>query len=328
MNRIRLAPGTPSTARAAGPSLWTSVLPRAAFVAALAWIAGSALAADDTATSAPPASSGDAYGPFGWLDHRSAYGSGDFPEPFLVDDSDLEVNEARLDWLHTSVPGARTDLVTGEVEKGFGLLTLEVEVPHERDTATVVDPGTGRSSTVVTQGLSNVDLGARVPVFQKVSADGFVDTSYGVAIEVGVPTNSPVSRNAEIVPKVFTDLKLGGQFTMQAIFGLSMLRGGGGDGGLNTFEYGFTFGYSINHRDLPLPGVLRLIPILELDGETEMNKDEPGHNSLVANLGFRLNLKSVGRVEPRLGLGYVFPVDNGGRQDLRSGIVTSLVFEY
>ena len=69
------------------------------------------------------------YGPFNWLDHRSAYGEGIFPEPFLVDDSDLEDNEARLDWLHTQGNHRHSDLVTAEVEKGFGLLTLELEVP-------------------------------------------------------------------------------------------------------------------------------------------------------------------------------------------------------
>ena len=41
------------------------------------------------------------YGLFNGLDHRSWYSHGDFPEPFLVDDSGLEINEARLDWLHT-----------------------------------------------------------------------------------------------------------------------------------------------------------------------------------------------------------------------------------
>jgi hypothetical protein len=284
------------------------------------------VAGASAATQAAPDT--NAYGPFGWLDHRSSYGSGDYPEPFLVDDSDLELNEARLDWLHTSAPGTRTDLVTGEVEKGFGLLTLEVEVPYERDSETSVDPVTGKSFTTVTQGMANVDLGARLPIFQCISADGLVDASFGVAIEVGVPTYSPVSNNTEVVPKVFSDVKIGERFTMQSIFGYSMLYGSGDDGGLDTFEYGFTFGYNINHKDLPLPGVLRLIPILELSGATEVNKDQPGHNSLIANLGFRVNLRTIGGVEPRLGFGYILPVDKGGREGVHQGFVTSLVFEY
>jgi hypothetical protein len=141
---------------------------------------------------------GTRYGLFNWLDHRSAYGEGVFPEPFLVDDSDLEVNEARLDWLHTRANDQHSDLVTGEVEKGFG----------------------------------------------------------------------------------------------------------------------------------PLPGVLQFIPVLELSGETQLNKQDRGHNSLIGDLGFRVNLKTIGRVQPRPGLAFVFPIDKGGREEAHWGVVMSLVFEY
>ncbi|HET9375635.1 MAG TPA: hypothetical protein VFO40_11710, partial [Chthoniobacterales bacterium] len=66
---------------------------------------------------APPLGSaseevGTRYGPFGWLDKRSQYGQGSFPEPFIVDDSDLEINEARLDWLHTKIGAQHSDIVT------------------------------------------------------------------------------------------------------------------------------------------------------------------------------------------------------------------------
>jgi hypothetical protein len=281
------------------------------------------------ATSDQIASPGDArYGFLGGLDHRSAYGQGAFPEPFLVDDSDLEVNEARVDWLHTKGADSHSDLFTGEVEKGFGLLTLEVEVPFERDTSSGLDPTTGRSANTTVQGMSNVDLGARYPFYQFVSSDGLVDTTFGAALEVGVPTNSPVSRNTEVVPKFFADLKLGAHFTLQSIFGYSMLYGGGDDGGLDTFEYGFVFGYTLTHEQLSLSWVQQIIPVFELSGETELNKDDPGHDSLLGNLGFRLNLKTIGQVQPRLGLGFVFPIDQGAREDVHQGIVTSMVFEY
>jgi hypothetical protein len=68
-----------------------------------------------SSVAAPPTST--RYSLFDWLDHRSSYGQGVYPEPFLVDDSDLEVNEARLDWLHTSGKNQHSDLVTAEVEK-------------------------------------------------------------------------------------------------------------------------------------------------------------------------------------------------------------------
>ncbi len=259
------------------------------------------------------------YGLFNLLDHRSAYGEGVFPEPFLVDDSDLEVNEARLDWLHTRGNDQRGDLIKAEVEKGFGLLTLELEVPYERDV----------SAGNTTRGFDNIDVGARYPIYQFVSMNGFVDSTFGAGIEVGIPVNSSFSQNTELVPKAFNDLKLGDHFTLQSVFGYSTLFGPGEDGGgLQTFEYGFVFGYTIQHQELPLPGVLQFIPMLELSGETQLNKADHGNNSLIGDLGFRVNLKPIGGVQPRLGAAFVFPIDRGARDDLHWGVITSLVFEY
>jgi len=252
------------------------------------------------------------------LDHRSAYGQGVFPEPFLVDDSDLEVNEARLDWLYTEGFHQTSDLVTAEVEKGFGLLTLEVEVPYERDS----------SGGAVTEGIGNIDIGARYPVFQYVSSNGFVDTTFGAAIEVGIPVNSSVSKNGEVVPKIFNDLRLGDHFTLQSIVGYSRLFGGGPDRGVETFEYGFVFGWTIQHKELPLPGIQQLIPVLELDGETGLNKGNRGQTNILGDVGFRANLKAIGPIQPRPGLALVFPVDRGAREDTYWGVIASLVFEY
>ena len=281
-------------------------------------MAVTATRAGSTPDAPAPAVESTRYGLFNLLDQRSAYGEGVFPEPFLVDDSDLEVNEARLDWLHTSANGQHSDFVTTEVEKGFGPLTVELEVPFERDV----------SAGSVSEGFDNLDLGVRCPIYQFVSANRFIDTTFGTAVEVGIPVNSSVSKNAELVPKVFNDLRLGEHFTLQSIFGYSTLFGGGEDGGLQTFEYGFVFGYTLQHKELPLPGVQQFIPVFELQGETELNKHERGHDSLLGNLAFRANLKTIGSVQPRLGLGFVFPIDAGARQDVHWGVITSLVFEY
>jgi hypothetical protein len=259
------------------------------------------------------------YGFLNGLDHGSSYGQGIFPEPFLVDDSDLEVNEARLDWLHTEADAQQSDIVTAEVEKGFGNLTLEIEVPYERDAAA------GESTE---RGIGNIDLGARYPLYEYVSANNFWDTTFGTAVEVGVPVNSPVSKNTEFVPKLFDDLRVGDYFTLQSIFGYSTLFGGGDDGGLQVFESGFVFGYTIPHSQLPIPGVQQFIPMFELVGNTAMNHDDSGQTSLLGNACFRVNLNSIGRVQPRLGLGFVFPMNNNAREDVYWGIVTSLVFEY
>lgn len=258
------------------------------------------------------------FGLFNLLDHRSAYGQGAFPEPFLVDDSDLERNEIRFDWLHTKTGGQHGDFWRTEFEKGFGELTVEVELNYERTS----DAG------VKTEGFDNVNLGARYPLYQYVSKSGFVDSTLGVGFEAGVPTNSELSKNTELVPKIFNDLRLGNHFTVQTVLGYSALLGSGDQGGLDSFEYGFVFGYRIDHKELPLPHVRQVVPVLELSGETELNKDNPGHNSLRGDAAVRFNMDAIGPVQPRLGVGFVFPIDSGARQDTHWGIYTSLVFEY
>ncbi len=257
------------------------------------------------------------YGLFNSLDQRSSYGQDAFPEPFLVDDSALETAEFRLDWLHTAAGSDHRDNAKAEIEYGIGLLTLELELPYERDVA----------AGATTDGLANIDVGARYPFYQFVARNGLLDTTFGAAVELGIPTGSDLSKNTELVPKIFNDTKIG-RFTVQSILGYSMLFGPGDDGGVDTFEYGFVFGYDIPHKTLPLPGVEKIIPIAELSGETQLNKADAGQNSLTAGVGLRANLKPIGRIQPRPGILFVFPVDNGARADAHWGIMTSLVFEF
>lgn len=269
--------------------------------------------ADDTMSAAPDTR----YGLFNLLDHRSSYGQGVFPEPFRVDDSDLETRELRLDWLRTASGSDHSEVLHPEIEYGIGLTTLELETPYERDVA----------GGVVTKGFDNVDIGARHPVCQFVSPGKTVDTTFGVAVELGVPTTSDVSHNTELVPKIFNDTKIG-NFTVQSVLGYSLLFGPGEEGGIDTFEYGFVFGYAIPHKLLPIPGVDRVIPVAELSGETQTTKDNAGQNALTADAGLRLNLRSFAGIQARPGVVFVFPVDNGGQEQTHWGIMTSLVVEF
>ena len=273
-------------------------------------ITGKLLAEDITASDTR-------YGLFNGLDHRSGYGQDVFPEPFLVDDSDLETGELRFDWLHTAAGANHSDNAKAEIEYGIGLMTLELEVPYERD---VQDGAT-------TQGMANIDVGARYPFYQFVSPGGWVDSTVGAAAELGIPTTSDVSQNTELVPKLFNDLKIR-RFTLQSILGYSMLYGPGVDGGLNTFEYGLVFGYDLPRKALPLPDVEKLYAVFELSGETALNHDSAGQNSLTADAGLRANLKTIGRIQARPGIVFVFPMDNGARADTHWGLMTSLVFEF
>jgi hypothetical protein len=258
------------------------------------------------------------YGPFNWLDHRSMYTQEVFPEPFLLDDMAYEDNELELTWLHTKGNGQQTDIGAVEFQKGIGLLTLLVEVPYERN----VDPDD------TTRGFGSVQIGARYPLYQTVSADRFVDATFGVAMEGGLPVHHAVSRNAELDPQIFNDLKLGDSFTVQTILGYSTLLGNGDDGGLRSFEYGVSLACAMPHRDFRLPGVDQFIPMLELTGETGLNKAESGENSLEGDAGFRVLFKPMGEFRPGLGIAYVFPIDGGARQELRWGFVISTTFEF
>src|ERR1700722_2525901 len=64
--------------------------------------------------------SAERHGLFNGLQEGGSYGQGSYPEPFLVDDSDLEMNEFRLDGLHSAVGSSHSDNLLVELEKGFG----------------------------------------------------------------------------------------------------------------------------------------------------------------------------------------------------------------
>ena len=288
----------------------------------------SMLAMVPTMAKAESESPGNRFGPLMLLDHRSIYGKGVFPEPFLVDDSDLETNELRFDWLHQQGKGKIYDKARVEFEKGFGLLTLELEAPYESTTQRAFDPIKRRTFTSRDKGIGNFSIGVRHPIHQYVSNDEFIDNTFGAALEIGIPTNTPVSKHTEIVPKIFNDLRLGDHFTLQTVLGWSFVRGSSPDGGSQAFEYGLVFGYAIPHKELPLPGIDRLIPVFELKGDTALNHQDAGHNTLRGDMAVRFNFKAIGTVQPRLGVGYVFPIDKGAKDDLRWGVYTSLVFDF
>jgi hypothetical protein len=63
-------------------------------------------------------------------------------------------------------------------------------------------------------------------------------------------------------------------------------------------------------------------------GETGLNKDESGQNSLLGSAGFRLDFKAIGELQPSVGIGYVFPIDSGAREEVHWGIALSLELEF
>ena len=277
----------------------------------------------------PARASADSSTRYGWLnllDSRSSYGQFWFVEPLRAPEMDVD-RELRLDYFHSEGPGGQTDELRPEIEYNFNLLTIEAETAYQWNHELSTDPLTGRLAHETTRGLGGIELAARHPVFQYVSPNNFFDYTLAAAFEVAIPSGSRLSKDTELVPQIFQLARLGQHLSVEASAGYSILIGPE-EGGTNTLEYNLVLGYNLEHEELPLPGVLRTIPIFELNGETGVSRESAGHNALSGTAGFRLNFKSIGPLQPRIGLGYVFPIDRGARDDLHWGIVTSIVFEY
>ena len=282
------------------------------------------------AEPAPPgaveSSASTRYGAFGLLDHRSIYGQYWFVEPLRGPEMDVD-REVRVDYFHSESRGSQFDSLNGEIEYNFNLLTVEVELPWERDSNAAFNRSTGRTVRHASSNAGSIELAARHPLFQFVTADNLFDYTVAGAFELGIPTNSPISKDTEFVPKLFQLARLGEHVSVEASAGLSMFAGPQ-HGGEDTLEYNLVLGYNLEHEQLALPHVLRTIPIFELNGDSSLHGPDSGTNRLSGTAGFRLNFESIGPAQPRIGIGYVFPIDKGARDESRWGIVTSLVFEY
>jgi hypothetical protein len=278
---------------------------------------------DDQPTTNPSSlTAGDArFGAFDLLDHRSAYYHQSFPEPFRVEDTTLD-QEFRLDWQHAESRTGISNLAIAEVQQPVGIVTFEVQTSYAANQTTSTSEDDPNPS-----GFGSIELGARFPVCQFVSTGRMVDNTTGLNLEVGVPTNSPLSKNTEITPGVFDDLLIG-QFSVQSLIGISSLLGSKPLEGRESIEYGVAFGYAVAHEEFPLPGIDQTTPIFELVGETALSGPRPGQDALTATAGIRFEFKSIGPIQPELGLAYFFPIDQGGREELKWGTILSLDFDF
>jgi hypothetical protein len=262
----------------------------------------------------------------GLLDSRSRYGQYWFPEPLRAPEMDVD-NEFRVDWVHTENGNSQADEVKAEIEKSFGLLTLEVEVAYEREAESGIDPDTGLPFRDRSEGIGAIEFSARHPICQWVSADERFDFTLAPALEVAIPSGSDISKDSELVPQLFGLLRVGEHFSLQTSVGYSFVIGPE-ESGNQTLEYSAVFGWAFEQGERPLPSfVQRVVPIVEVVGERGLNQGN-FTNILTGTAGFRINFESIGALQPRLGLGYVFPIDEGGRDELDWGVVTSLVFEF
>ena len=212
----------------------------------------------------------------------------------------LEDTELELSWLHTKGNGLQSDIGTAEFQKGFGLLTMQVQVPYGRNF----------SPDEISKGFGNVDFGARYPLYQFVSPNRMVDTTFGAALEGGFPVHYSFSRNADIEPEVFNELKLGELLSpFKPSSAIPRFSAAATTEAKHTlFDYGLNFSWIFPHRQVPfLPAVQQLIPMFELVGETGINGDEAGQNSLMGDIGFRAKFNPHRRRATRPRLRLYFP---------------------
>jgi hypothetical protein len=258
------------------------------------------------------------------LNPQSRFGLAWFPETLRAPEMDLEFSELQVNWFHAEKKGRQIDEVKGEVEQAFGSLTLEIELPYLRDAQAVFESETGQRHK--DEGLSRVEIGLRAPLFQCVSPDGNIDYTLVGAFELALPTNNDFSKDTEISPRVYQLLRLGEHFSVQLAIGYEFLIGPE-DGGGSSIQYAATFGYHLSHDDLSLPGVIDTIPIFEIVGENSLAGEERGHNPVFGTLGFRVNIKPIFNFQPRIGIGYEFPINGAAHEEFHWGVVTSFVFE-
>lgn len=278
-----------------------------------------AIADDENTTTTNSWTVGNSrFGLFDCLDHRSGYYQDCFPQPLLVDDTSLEDGELELNYLHTAAGQQRSDVISAEAQKSFGVFTFELEIPYEHFS----------DSDDTAKGIGDIELNARSPIYQYVTANGWFDTTLGVSMEVGIPVNSRVSKYTELEPAVFDDLEFGKHFTIQTVLGYDTLIGGGEDGGSADLDYGLVFAYGISRAELPIPGVKKISPMFEMSGELGLNKDESGQNSVLGDIGFRSDFQRIGELEPSLGLGYVFPMSSAAHNEVHWGIAANFTVEF
>src|ERR1700722_1936083 len=203
---------------------------------------GSSAVPTPASLATPDGLVGTRFGPFGLFDSRSQYGTGFFPEPFLVDEGDLD-REFVVSSIHQEGDGSLSTSATVEVEWSFKMLTVEVEAPYEHDVT--FDANSRQNS----EGMGSPELSFRHPIWQYVSPNETVDNTLVVSCETAFQVNSEESQSTEIVPGLFDLLRIGDHFGFQANLGLSTLYGGD-ENHNETVEYSGDFSWVIDDNEM------------------------------------------------------------------------------
>jgi hypothetical protein len=248
--------------------------------------------ADDAAT--PPASNSRYF--FGLLDHRSNYAKGFFPGSFLAADLPAE-REVAMTWYHFEKPGMQNDIFYNEVKWGLDQWTAVFEAPYQHDHVEGSVPGSSRNL----DGFANFNIAFRSPVYQYVSPNGFWDYSVVPQIVVNAPSGSAVDTGTSITAEAGELLGIGKHIGLQWTIGNTFLTGSH-LGGNNSLDWSAIASYNLYHRNVPIPGLADITPMMEIFGTQALSGPGDSQQSIGMDFGVEINPKPAwGYLTPYVG---------------------------
>ena len=261
----------------------------------------------------------------GLLDSRSCYGSDFFPDPFIGPEFDKD-DELEADYSHGETHGMQDSEVDGEVEwNPVGELTVAGEFGWETDHQAGGQAGDGDDAGVGNaSGVEDVDVAAFHPIFEYVSANGAFDYTAVARVDAGFPTRTPVSTNdLQLTPYLGHLLRIGDHVSVEGWTGWQFTIAPHQP---TQFIYGANFGYQISRDQLDLPFTDAVIPMFELDGQRALSG--VAQDALFGVAGFDWSFPGIGDAQPKVGIGYEFPVDQGARDQLRWGVIVQFFLDF
>ncbi|NNM87641.1 MAG: hypothetical protein HKL95_03890 [Phycisphaerae bacterium] len=235
--------------------------------------------ADDIANT-PPA---DSRYFFHLLDHRSKYATGFFPGGIVAAAMPAQ-REIAETWYHYQRSGLQDDLFYNEVKWGLDQWTLSFEAPWQHEHVDGTRPGASRNL----DGFDNFAISFRSPVYQYVSSDGLWDYSLVPDFEVDAPSGSATSSGTVVYPQVYQLLGIGRHLSLQGSFGTAFLTGSK-LGGQVEMKWSAIIGYNLYHKNLPIPGIADITPIMEIVGSDPISGTNVGQQSISMDFGAEIN---------------------------------------
>lgn len=220
---------------------------------------------------------------FNLLDHRSKYATGFFPGGIVAAAMPAQ-REIAETWYHYQRPGIQDDLIYNEVKWGIDQWTFSFEAPWQHEHVDGSTPGSSRNL----DGFNNFAISFRSPVYQYVSKSGFWDYSLVPDIEVDAPSGSATSTGTVLYPQVYQLLGIGNHLSLQGSFGTAFLTGSK-LGGQKEINWSAIIGYNLYHKDLPIPGIADITPIMEIVGSDPISGSSGGRQAISIDFGAEIN---------------------------------------